>query len=88
MDEDLLVSEINQILKSKWSKKQTAIGKWIEVQWSWTGLIGKTVNKYKECGWIVKKQVELGPEGRRVWLIFMNPNWIRKDRKIRDHLPY
>ena len=75
MDEDTLISEINRILKAEWSKKQAAQGKWIEVQWSWAGFIGRAVNKYKECGWLVKKQVEIGPKGRRVWLIFINPNW-------------
>ena len=85
MDEKTLIREINKILKSTWSKKQTAKGKWIEVQWSWAGVIGRAVNKYKECGWIVKKQIELGPEGRRVWLIFINPNWA--GGKISD-LPY
>ena len=88
MDKQTLVAEINKILKAKWSDKQVARGKWIEVEWAWVGIIGQTVHKYRECGWRVTKQVELGPEGRRAWLVFINPHWIAKGDKIRDHLPY
>ena len=86
MEESTLVQEINKILKSKWSQKQVAQGKWIEAQWAWMGLIGRTVDKYRECGWRVTKQVELGPDGRRVWLVFVNPHW-RKEGPHRQ-LPY
>lgn len=83
MEEEKLVGEINKILKSGWSQKQASLGKWIEVQWAWAGVIGKVVHKYKECGWVIKKQIELGPEGsKRVWLVFINPNWSKGLREL------
>ena len=83
MDENRLIKEINTILRFRWSKKQMAQGKKIEVLWSWAGIIGNIVHKYKECGWVVKKMVELGVDGRNVYLIFINPNWKKNpDREL------
>jgi len=75
MDATQLIPEINKILKASWTKNQIASGKWIEVQWTWVGFIGKIVHAYQECGWDIKKQVEIGPKGRRMWLVFINPRW-------------
>ena len=84
MNEKTLIVEINKILKSNWSSKQLATGKWIEVKWEWAGFIGHAVNQYKECGWKVVKQMELGSQGkRRAWLVFINPKW----KKEKDY-PY
>ena len=83
MDENRLVKKINTILRFSWSKKQMAEGKKIEVLWDWAGIIGPVVHKYKECGWIVKKLVELDAKGRNVYLVFINPNWASNpDREL------
>ena len=85
MNEQTLISEINKILKAQWSKKQTAKGKWIEVKWEWRKFIDRAANKYAECGWDVKKHAEIGPKGRKVWLVFVNPGWSTGEIKEVPH---
>ena len=85
MDEPTLIKNINSILEAKWSRRQLAHGKWIEVKWEWVGFIGKVVLLYKSKGWEVIKHVELSsPEGRRVFLAFINPLHASAER---PHIP-
>jgi len=86
MDSNSLISEINSILKKRWSRKQPTTGKWVEVKWEWSPDLNVAVNKYRECGWEVSKQVEIAAMGKRIWLVFVNPHW-RKGVMIKE-LPY
>ncbi len=88
MDERTLIENINKVLESRWSRKQMAYGKWIEVKWDWVGFIGKVVKLYKSKGWEITKHVELSSEeGRRIFLSFVNPGIAAAERAEKPHIP-
>ena len=87
MNTKTLVEEINKILRTSWSPKQRAVGKWIQVLWDWAPTVEKVIDKYKECGWLIKRQVEIGPDGRKVWLVFVNPHWVNTGHEEGDFFP-
>jgi hypothetical protein len=88
MNERTLIENINKVLGAKWSRRQMAHGKWIEVKWDWVGYISKVVRLYKTKGWKITKHVEISSgEGRRIFLSFINPGIAAAELAERPHIP-
>jgi hypothetical protein len=81
MDERTLTKEINKVLQFNWSKKQIYEGKKIEVRWEWGNVLARVVGKYRECGWVVEQHIELSIKGRDIFLVFINPNWKKNQKR-------
>jgi hypothetical protein len=65
-----LIRQINAVLDARWSDSQMAHGKWIAIDWAWMPVLKKTLNMYRNKGWLITNNVEVDEAGKTLWLVF------------------
>ncbi len=70
VDHHELIRQINAVLDARWSDSQLAHGKWIAVDWGWMPVLRKTLNLYRDKGWLITNNVEVDEAGKTLWLVF------------------
>jgi len=73
-----IVQEINRYLEMNWADDEVLAGKTIDVHPMWRTHLSYLLPKYKDAGWVIKRNVEISsahPHSRREYLSFTNPLW-------------
>jgi len=78
--DDTLIKKINKTLKETWSKKETATGKSIKVEWAWAPVINRVIKRYRSKGWKVTKYVATDGAERLLYLTFKNSLWVKNKK--------
>jgi len=82
-----IVDIINDVLETTWTEYEFKSGKEIDVPRLWRGHMKYLIRKYKEHGWIVKRNIMISSESPRVrrdYLVFLNPTFLHMPREIRS----
>jgi hypothetical protein len=77
MTKNDLVKLINKRLQSGWRPSEIQSGKVIDVNWKWCKELNHVIRLYEKNGWDIKKNVEISSSGRRLFLSFRNPEWLK-----------
>ena len=82
-----IVDVINDILETTWTEYDFKHGKELDVPPSWRVHIGYLMQKYKEHGWIVSRNIMISsetPHTRRDYLVFLNPTFLQAPKELRS----
>ena len=80
-----LIESINKILSDRWSHRQIADGKKVEIPHQWgEDVIGITASRYRREGWIVTRIVQVTGTQREYFLKFKNPKWKTYDDQFSE----
>ena len=81
-----IVDVINDILETTWTEDEFVHGKELDVPPSWRTHLKYLIQKYKEHGWLVTRNIMISsdsPHVRRDYMIFLNPTFLHIPREIR-----
>ena len=73
-----IVKELNKYLEMTWADDEVINGKEIDVHPKWRVHLSYLIPKYKDAGWVIRRNVEISsayPRIRREYLSFINPAW-------------
>ena len=81
-----IVDVINDILETTWTEYDFENGKELDIPPSWRIHIGYLIQKYKDHGWRVTRNIMISsesPHTRRDYLNFKNPLFKQAPRELR-----
>ena len=82
-----IIGLINDALETTWTEYEFRHGKELDIPRNWRTHIKYLVQKYRDNGWIVTRNIMISsesPRARRDYLIFLNPMFLRTPREIRN----
>lgn len=75
MDKQQLLTRINEVLRTDWSRDELASGKRVELPWGAKHLLREVIEAYAIRGWQIVTMAALTGSERQIVLSFTNPKW-------------